>query len=314
MRQPFLSFAIALAASGVAISSIGAAQAAPKPFTNCGQVKAVAPFGVAKDTKAAVAGTQAGLVPLRVSSSLYKRAARLDSRNPKGFVCGTKVAVVRQLNADGYFRGTNSNDPADVVKGIEFAVPNSPAANYLRYLGRSTEATTWSSYQVDNKIVPTKVAPRIKVSGDMVTSTSGTEQQQYTAQFEPFGKLETWSTEAGPLTERLFAVQGSSSGFGITIEADWTYRTIRGPVLTTAYATNNSGRQLRLAKATYRAPDGGNYEGYTTGTCINSGQRIPVNFRTDASAPASGAGSWRIEVLACTFSNVGAIDVNFGPR
>jgi len=289
-------------------------QAAPQPLTNCAQVKALAPYGVAKNAKAVRAATKAGLVPPRKSKALYKRAQRLDKGGRNGYVCGTRVQVARQANAEGYFRGYDSRFPSDVVAGTSFAVEGSPAQNYLRYLSRSTEVNTWAAYQATNQVIPTVVAPTVTVTGERVTVVSGNVQQDFDVTFDDYGKLQTWTTEVGPLSERLFTVQGAASAAGVNIDVDWTYRTLRGTVVTTGYATNTSAQQIRLAKTYYSAPDGGTYEGYTTGTCIAPGQRIPIDFYTDAAAPSAASGIWLVEVLTCDFYNVGSLQLNFGPR
>lgn len=289
-------------------------QAAPKVISACSQVLEMAPYGVARDAKSASSAVRQGFIPPVINRSLYKRAASLDARKPRGFVCATKLEAARKANTTGYFRGTDSNDPAEVLTGLTFAKEGSLAANYLNYLSRVRESNTWSSYQSAGKVVPTVIPPTVTLQGDVATVVSGTTQQQFTITFDSYGKPESWSTETGELASRLFAVKGTATGAGVSIDVDWTYRTISGPVVTTGYATNTSGQAIRLAAASYRAPDGGVYEGYTSGTCINPGQRIPIDLYTNASAPAAASGSWSIEVRTCDFLSVGSLELTFGPR
>ena len=294
--------------------AVGTANAEPKPLTTCAQVKAVAPYGIASNAKAASAAQIAGLVPPTVSASLYARAKRLDGKKPKGYVCGVTSVSLRQANATSFFAGTNSNDPTVILGGTPFAVAGSPAGKYLQYLARSTEAVNWSNYGSKGLVVPTSVAPTTVVTGDSITVTSGTDATTYAATFDPYGKLVTWTTTSGALADRLFAVQGTGSGYGIAIDMDWNYRTLRGQVVTTGHVTNTSGRPLMIDSGSYTGPDGVQYPGSAYSGCIANGQTLPITANTRSSTPPAATAKWQIEVVDCDYAATGYVDVQLAQR
>ena len=301
----------ATATTVLALSMSGIAHAAPSSLKSCSQVQAAAPFGVSRDAKSAAAATKAGFVAPSINKALYARAVGLDTKKRRGFVCTTTVATARQANASGFFQGYGSNDPNTVLAGSPFAVADSPAAKYLQYLSRSTEAQTWDAFGSEGLVVPTAAPSTVTVAGDTITVTRGTEITAYTATFDPVGTLITWSTTVGPLADRLFAVQGTGSGYGMSVTVDWNYRSQLGQVITTGRVTNTSGRPLLLNTATYTGPDGVNYPGWASSGCLANGQSVPIRMATKGSAPSDATGKWQIQVLDCDYYDTGYIDLPF---
>lgn len=309
-------FVVVGVAVGVLLSVASTpAIAAPKPFKNCAEVVAVAPFGVARTAKVAAMAQQKGFVPPQVNATLYERATRLDSKKkPQGFVCGTTVQKAREANVAGFFAPYDTNDPAAWPIAATYAVPGSPAANYTEYRRRALEQSLYTNYTSKGLTVPVLAAATTQLNGDVITVTYGSVVETFTGQFDPYGKIISWTSTVGALNDRLFPVQGSSNAYGVTVDLDWVYRAQAGHVVTEGYARNSGTVPVRLAVANYRGPDGVTYEGYSYGGCIQPGQQIPADFQTTAAAPASASGSWQIQILDCSFSAYGFIDVAYSSR
>ena len=315
MRRYFVFLLSAiLAVSFAAPAAHGGTPA--KQRATCATLKAAFPFGVASTAAAAASAAARGFAPPQVSKAIYAKNSVLD-RAKTGAICLVAVAPVQRANATVIFNATATRDPAIILAAQSAAVPGSPAFNYLSYFSKATSAGNWATYESKGLVIPTLAPGAIAFTGagtlpaqvaTVVEAGSGAATA-YTMQYDPYGKVQSWSTTVGPLDARLFAASIPASGYGITINPSWVYRTNTGSVNMTAAATNSSGRPLRLASATYSPPAGGAWKGYAQGTCIQNGQTIPVAMATESAAAAGVPSSWEIEVLDCDFYATGFITV-----
>lgn len=281
----------------------------------CRSIAAQFPLGIAKNAKAAIAAVKAGQAKPAVDARAYARASNLDEKSqPRGYVCTMPLPAAKQRNARGFFALMDTYDSQVIRAHATYAAPGSDAARYVDYFAKSNEAYVWSNFASKGLVIPQPEPAVVVIQGDNVTVTQDGEVSAYAVTFDEFGRLQTWSTAAGPLASRLFAVSGTGTGVGVTTDLQWNYRTNRGSINAPGTATNASGRPLRLNTATYRTPDGSTYSGFASQGCIPPGQTVPMELSTTGSASAGGSGTWAIEVLDCDYFPIGNIDLSMSPR
>lgn len=294
----FISVLSTITIAVTASQGIGPAQAAP--FTSCAQLIAKYPAGVAQSNKAAQKWVKRGYERPKVNRKIFRQVKKLGTSS--GVVCGTTTTQIRDTNAKNYMTLVATGSPGEIrTKGAMVAL-GSPASDYLDYWAFTEEATGWETYGARGVLQPPQnPAPAItkQGTGPIIAYKLGDSAQSiFTFDFDKQNRVQSFSTPAGQIADRLKKISGQASTDGVTIAVSMLYNTNNGQVAITGTATNGSPSPVgMLIEAVYDTTQG-RLPAQTTRPCLQPGQTAPFYSLTQIPAATQIPSSWEIRLSA----------------
>lgn len=295
------AFTSTLAVAALTIGTVFVSPpASARTFATCEALVAKYPNGVAQSSKSATRWARSGYDRPTVNKKVYQRNSnKLDTT--RGVLCGTTTKEARSANANAYSELFLNGTAAQVRAGGPMVAPGSPAALYLQYWANTRDATAWREYGSRGVIQPPPAPEPVveeRTRGSAVAYLVGEARVPYTFAFDKQNRVTSWSTAAGEVAPRLYAVNGEASVDGLTVRVLEMYNTNDGRVALTATVANNRSEEAGvLYNAIYNAPNG-RFPATTTSPCVKPGQTAYLYLVTEINAEGVVPSSWEVRFSA----------------